>query len=191
MPPIRATRLEDIYKSVSPEPLIDREKFAAYYRPEINKVRGTDKIERMALGLGRALGGLHFKALLMGHSGVGKSTELTRLIQTVESEYNALRFSATTELDPTSLKPFDVILLIMAQLVEKTSAPVEDGGVGKKPSDARLKEIWDWFASEREILKRATGISGEIAAGVDTQESLWGKVLGLFGRLSAYLQIIC
>ena len=75
----RAETLDDCYKTLSPQPLIHPGEFAAFYCKEINNVRGGQVVERMTLGLKRAHRSLPYKALLMGHAGVGKSTELTRL----------------------------------------------------------------------------------------------------------------
>jgi hypothetical protein len=51
-----ATRLEDVYKTLSPEPLLTRPEIETFYRYGLNKVRGGDKVEKMALGLGRSWG---------------------------------------------------------------------------------------------------------------------------------------
>ena len=112
------------------------------------KLRGEGHVGRLALGLERAFGGSHFKALLMGHPGVGKSTELSRLAQQVEGRYSTLRFNVTTELDASSFRPFDVLLYMMAEVAERTARPRAEGGAGIKPSDSRLKELWEWFAVE-------------------------------------------
>jgi putative ribosome biogenesis GTPase RsgA len=57
--------------------LIGKEEFAIYYRPQLNKVRGGDTAARLAIRLREAYRTLPLRAFLMGHSGVGKSTELT------------------------------------------------------------------------------------------------------------------
>jgi len=190
MPEIRrAMRLEDIYKTISPEPLRTKEDLDAYYRVEINELRGPDKIRLMKLGLERAFGSLPYKAFLMGHSGVGKSTEITRLINEVTDKYQAIRFSATAELDPINFQPFDILLLMMAELVERTAKPREEGGAGAKPSDDRLKEIWDWFATETETRKKAEEKSARLSAGVGPDaESWWAKAVGLFASLKGEMK---
>lgn len=77
-----AKLLDDVHLTLSPEPLETREEIAAFYRDELNQVRGGDKTQRLKLGLRRAIQSKSFyKACLMGHQGVGKSTELTRLSQ--------------------------------------------------------------------------------------------------------------
>ena len=70
-----ATTLDDVYQTLSPEPLLTPEEVQAFYSHQLNGVRGDDHVARLALGLNRALGGSHYKALLMGHSGVDKSDQ--------------------------------------------------------------------------------------------------------------------
>ncbi len=84
----------------------------------------------MSLGLKRAHGNVSYKALLMGHSGVGKSTELTRLEERLTGKYQAIRFRAPEHLDPISFEPFDVLLLMMIEVAERTAQAKEAGGAG-------------------------------------------------------------
>lgn len=72
-----ATSLDDVYKTLSPEPLLTQEQFQAFYRGQLNDVRGGDKVARLTLGLNRAFGGSHYKALFMGHPGVGRLSACT------------------------------------------------------------------------------------------------------------------
>ncbi len=184
-----AARLEDVYKTLSPEPLTEADEFRKFYRAEVNKVRGCDVVARLKLSLGRAYGGAHFKALLMGHPGVGKSTELTRLAGEVQGQYSVIRFSATGELDPANFKPFDVLLLMMAEVATRTSNSVAKGGAGRPPSDIRLQEILDWFATEKRTKTVGTHVGAEAAAGAGPgASSLWGKALGLFAQLKGEMK---
>ena len=187
--PNRAETLADIYKTLSPRPLIEPEDFAAFYRGEINRVRGGQVVERMTLGLRRAHGILPYKALLMGHSGVGKSTELTRLKGGLKDKYRVIRFSATEHLDPLSFQPFDVLLLMMIEVAQRTAMAKEAGGAGVRPPDDVLSEIYDWFASETEILKRSTEVSAAASAGVGpAADSWWSKLFGLFATLKGEMK---
>jgi hypothetical protein len=184
MPIGPATRLEDVHKTLSPEPLTRPDEFRAFYREEVNRLRGGDTVGRLELGLRRAHGGSPYKSFLMGHPGVGRSTELTRLVQRVEPSFRAIRFSATTELDPVAFKPFDVLLLMMAEAAERTARPIDLGGAGQPPSEERLKEIWGWFASEETTISQARSKALEVAGGMGGMpDSWWAKVLGLFGTL--------
>ena len=103
-----ATTLDDVYKTVSPEPLMTPPEIEAFYRGRLNEVRGGDQVGNMALGLEVPGERASTKAFLMGHPGVGKSTELTRLVERMSSRFRAIRFQVTRELDPGSFKPFDV-----------------------------------------------------------------------------------
>jgi len=180
----RATTLEDVHKTLSPKPLLNQKELRAFYRDEVNEVRGGDAIARPVLGLQRAYGANFYKAFLMGHSGVGKSTELTRLALRVGEQYQVIRFSATNDLDPASFKPFDVLLLMIAEVAERTAQPEKEGGAGKKPSDRRLEEIWNWFATDKETLTEAEHVAIELAAGAGVSpDSWWAKALGLFASI--------
>ncbi len=62
-----AQTLEDVYKTLSPMPLVDSKQLEAFYIADLNDVRGGDKIERIKLNLGRSYGGGFYHALLHGH----------------------------------------------------------------------------------------------------------------------------
>jgi hypothetical protein len=177
-------RLEDFYKVLKPGPLLTSEELKLYYQASINRLRGTDIVARLTLALSRCYGAAPLKALVMGHSGVGKSTELTRLIVDNAKKFRAIRCSITQQLDPTSFAAFDVLLLMMAELAEATARPIEQGGAGQSPSESTLREIWNWFGTEKETLTRATQTGVEMSAGAGVPaESLWAKALGLFASL--------
>jgi hypothetical protein len=172
-----------------PKPLADSEEFAAFYRNEINTVRGGQVVERMALGLNRAFGTLPYKALLMGHAGVGKSTELTRLTVALKDKFRVIRLSASENLDPISFQPFDVLLLMVIEVAERTAEAKELGGAGRQPGDAYLKDVYDWFAVETQTATTTTGTSAEAAAGVGPgAEGWWAKALGLFASVKGEIK---
>ncbi|RJP18117.1 MAG: hypothetical protein C4527_29560 [Candidatus Omnitrophota bacterium] len=179
-----ATTLENVYKTLSPEPLKTQGELDAYYRDQFNKLRGEDKVALIKLGLYRSFKANPFKALLTGHPGVGKSTELTRLILQTTDKFHAIRFSVTNDLDPNNFQPFDVLFFMMTEIAERTAKPIEQGGTGKPPSDTILKEIRDWFASEQSIRTETKCFELDIEAGAGLEgPSLWAKMLGLFATL--------
>lgn len=186
--PKAATTLEEAYRTLSPEPLVTEEELAAFYSPQLNAVRGGDRVERLSLRLHQASGSF-CKAFLMGHSGVGKSTELSRLIRRVGDKYSVIRFSLTSQLDPISFKPFDVLLFMMAEVVERTARPVAEGGAGRTPSEARLRELWDWFAIETSTVtrERQAMVGAEGGAGLEGR-SLWASILGLFANVKGEIR---
>jgi len=185
-----ATSLEDIYKTLRPEPLETAEELKAFYRLEINETRGDDKMKRIRLRLNRAASdGIPFKACVMGHRGVGKSTELSRLIHQVRDDFSAIRFSAVTTLDPGNFRPLDVLILMMVEITERTALPIEQGGAGCKPSEFRLKEILNWFATDETTQTQVREMAVTAAAGAGIQpDTLWGQLLGLFATLKGEIK---
>ncbi len=181
-----ARTLDDVYLTLSPEPLTKPEEMQQWYR-DLNPVRGGGATRRMALGFRRVQesSGLPYKAFLMGHSGSGKSTEITRLLLELGDHFQPLRFSAVQELDPVSLRPFDVLLLTMIRIVEATALPKSQGGAGQRLPDARLRELRDWFSQETHKEVRRTQLAAEAGAGVDGKDGLLGQVLGLFAKIKA------
>ena len=140
-----ATTLDDVHRTLSPEPLMTRPEIAAFYRGGRNEVRGGDQVGDMALSLEDSRSGAFYKGFLMGQPGVGKSTELTRLVDRMSTRFRAIRVQVTKELDPGSFKPFDVLLLMMIRVVEEIRKPVDDGGAGRALSEGLLREVETWF----------------------------------------------
>jgi hypothetical protein len=193
MPPTQVTpaqSLADAYKTLQPDPLISADELKAFYREELNTVRGGDKVARLAQGLDRAYTSQsYFKAFFMGHQGVGKSTELSRLEAKVASNFQTIRFSAVNNLDARNFKSLDIILTMMVDVAERTRRPIKEGGAGRSIPEQRLREIRDWFADEKEmrIQDRGSGVTIEGGAGV-SDDSLWHKILGLFAKLKGEMK---
>ncbi|NCS36436.1 MAG: hypothetical protein GPJ14_20320 [Microcystis aeruginosa G11-01] len=182
-----ATTLDEIYSTTSPEPLLTQKEIDAFYREEMNRVRGEDKIERLKLGLKRAIDTQqYYKACLMGHTGVGKSTELTRLINDheIKQHFEPLRFSVLSELDAINFSPLDVFLFMVVEIVEKTAQ------ISRQPSSKNLQKLWEWFSSEEFTRKetRESQIKMEAGAGAK-EDSLWNKILGLFAYLKGEFRV--
>jgi hypothetical protein len=184
-----AQSISEVYLTLRSDPLTTEAELAAFYREEMNAVRGGDKVQRLAKGLNQAHGITYFKAFFMGHQGVGKSTELSRLRVQMADKFRVIRFSAIDNLDPGNFRSFDLVLTMMIDITERMSWPVEDGGAGKTPPEERLKEVWDWFNTEKNTYEQeiATTLSIEGGAGMK-EESLWGKVIGLFAQLKGSIK---
>ncbi len=179
-----AMTLREVFETLSPEPLVEPDELRAFYRDSLNGVRGSDKVAGMQLDLDLAYGKNFYKIFLMGHSGVGKSTELSRLARCVEHQYRALRFDVVNDLNPVTFKPFDVLLLIMVKVAEATAQPVEKGGAGAPPSDSVLRDIWGWFADEKSTITTLAQASAQATAGLGLPaDSWWAKVVGLFANV--------
>jgi len=181
-----ASKLHDVHKNLAPQPLKEPDEFRAFYRDRVNFARGGDRIARMKLGLERAHGGVYYKSVLMGHPGVGKSTELTRLAFEVNAKFEVIRLAIGAEFDPVNFKPFDLLLLMMAELVERTARPPGGlaGGAGREPDEHLLEAILDWFARETTTCQRMAQVGAGVEAGAGIEAgSLFTRVLGLFARI--------
>lgn len=180
-----ATDLDHLYRTLRPEPLIDPEEFKEYYREQVNEVRGEDTVARLSLKLQQAYRTLPFKAFLMGHPGVGKSTEISRLLERVKEQHVGVRLSIATELNPASFKVFDVLLLMLIRLVEEADRmkAVPLAGV---LSEHLVSDIQQWFGTERVTRNRftTTAAGAEAGAGIKS-DSPWAGLLGLFASAKA------
>jgi len=184
-----AENLNDVFNNLSLEPLTGRAEFKAFYRGDVNDVRGEDKVKRISLGLKRAFQGARFKCLVAGHPGVGKSTELTKLAFGIEEKYEVIRFSVTNEFEPVSFRPFDVLLLIMIETAERTEKILTENKSKEKLSDNLLTDVLNWFAVEKVTLEKDTRIPGGIEAGVGAEDgSVWAKTLGLFAMIKGEMK---
>ena len=183
---LAATSLDEIYMTLSPEPLATLEELDAFYCKEMNETRGGDKIQRLKLGLKRALASKQqYKACLMGHPGVGKSTELNRLINEIEvnKNFRAFKFNVLTDLDPINFNPLDIILLIIIELVEQTEK------IARKPADKNLQELKDWYNTTKITRKESSNSEIKIEAGAGVAEkSLWAEILNLFASLKGEMR---
>ncbi len=186
-----AQSIAEVYLTLRSDPLTTEAELKAFYRQEINAVRGGDKVRRLEQGLKRAYGVTYFKSFFMGHQGVGKSTELSRLAVGITEKFRIIRFSAIDNLDPRNFKSLDIILTMMADVAEQTSLPTAEGGAGTAPPEARLREIWDWFATEKDTREQATSAAINIEGGAGIKaDSLWGKILGLFATLKSEMKFV-
>lgn len=159
-----ATDLDHLHLTLRPEPLVEPEEFRKYYRPQVDQVRGGDTVARLSLELQQAYQTLPFKAFLMGHAGVGKSTEITRLLERVKEQHVGVRVTAK-ELNPFSFKVFDVLLLMLARLAEEANRmkAIPLGGILSKDL---VSEIEQWVAPETVKRVRTETTGGEVWAGL-------------------------
>ncbi len=183
---VPATTLEEIYLTLSPRPLTTVKEINAFYRQEMNEVRGGDKIRHLKLGLQRVNNNTYYKGCFMGHPGVGKSTELTRLIndEDIIKSFCAIRFSVLSDLDPRNFNPLDVVLLMVVEIVEQTYQVTE-----KSPKDITLLKLKDWY-NTKEVTRKQNeqgNLSMEAGGGVK-DNSIWNQVLGLFASVKGELR---
>lgn len=182
-----AKTLAEIFATTRPEPLRTDEEMESFYREELNLARGGRAIDRLALGLHQATAERPFKAFLIGHAGVGKSTEISRLIRRIASSHEVIRFSATADLDPGSFQPFDVLTFMVAEILERTAKPIAEGGAGFAPPAELLQGIVKYFSEEEVVHKSAREAEVGVEAGVGG-DSVWATVLGLFVKLKGQMR---
>ncbi len=183
-----ATDLNNLYRTLRPDPLEDPEEFKQFYRPQVNAVRGEDTVARLSFELQQSYRALPFRAFVMGHPGVGKSTEISRLLELVRDQHVGIRLSIATELNPASFKVFDVLLLMLARLAEEANRieaiPLE----GILPGHL-VKDIERWFGSEQVRGSRTTSFGAGAEAGAGVKEgSPWAALLGLFASAKAEMK---
>jgi len=180
-----ATDLDSLYKTLRPEPLIGPEELKIYYREQVNAVRGEDTVARLSRKLQQAYRTLPFKAFLMGHPGVGKSTEISRLLERVKAQQVGIRLSIATELNPASFKVFDVLLLMLIRLVEAANG-MEAIPLAGILTDRLVSDIQRWFGTEQVETNSAVATAAGVEAGVGVKgDSLWAGLLGLFASAKA------
>lgn len=144
-----ATTLAEIPLTLHPEALETIEELQAFYKAEIQEVRGVNRTGYLKICLEDAHSAqLPFKAFLLGHPGVGKTTELSRLLLDLENRFRPLRLSVTSELNPGTLRYYDVLLLILIRLVYEVSQPsvigFEDTELQRMLADVRDHLATKW-----------------------------------------------
>lgn len=103
---------------------------------------------------------------MSGHSGPGKSTELTRLCQRVKYRFAALKLNASTELDPGAFEPFDVLLITLGEVIARTALPAAEGGANTRVSDARLSRVREWLGQVEAVRTTETAVAASAEAGL-------------------------
>ena len=171
-----ATTLAEIPQTLQPEALQTAEELKAFYQVKIQEVRGIDRTGQLRLCLEDAhVAQLPFKAFLLGHPGVGKTTELSKLLLEQEHRFRPLRLNVTSELNPGTLRYYDVLLLILIRLVEDVSKPsvigFEDTDLSNMLADVRDHLATKWT-------KHLRVEAAEFGAGLTTP-----FLLKLFGNI--------
>lgn len=184
-PILRPSRtLQEMLTTFAPRPLETDGELAAFHVEEINVARHEDLVSRLTPQMEAKWGSDRFKRFVYGRPGVGKSTEISRLIRRVGTKYATVRFSAQTELSRTTFQPADVVLLMMIRVAERTYEETQ-----KTPSEPMLERVWRWFASELSVQTTEFKGSLEASAGAGVKEdSLWNKVLNVFGSVKGELR---
>ena len=135
-----ARTVAEVYRTMFVRPLETLQELATFYY-NMDSVRGGDKVEKIQRDLLRDHSISYFKGFFMGHSGVGKSTEINRLVRRVGEKFRIIRFSAQSDLNATDFRPFDILFVILYKLMEA----IRQLGKGDQIPVELLDQIYAWF----------------------------------------------
>ncbi len=169
-----AQTLAQIAQTVRDEPLLTQAELDAFYCDEIRPFRGTDRMAELRTRLEIDLAAnRYFRAFFLGHPGVGKTTELAKLLLQMTG-IRPLRISVTSELNPASFRSYDLLLLILLRLVQAIRSPALIGFSG---ADVELlyQRVRDHLSTK--WAKHLRTEAGEFGAGVNL------PLFKLFGNL--------
>ncbi len=187
----KAETLFEVRRAFKPVPLKTKEELDTFYRGELNDVRGADKIENIAANLELEHRAGYNKTFLIGQSGVGKSTELTRLCQKLKDKFVPIRFSAQEDLDASGFRPFDVFLLMMIMLTEEMKSRFDESYIFEKIPAELLKQIHDWYDIKKSTSSKDNTFTGsaEVGGGIKS-ESIWAQLTGFFANAKAEIKYV-
>lgn len=166
----RATDVAGIPGAFRPEPLV-AEEMAQFYSDSLDRQRANHLLRRIKDDLlESAAQGFFFKGVLYGNRGTGKSTEINRLLDdsAIKEKFVVIRLDALTELNPQTFSVVDVLLLLLANLIERCVDKCREAGRAFHEADimtADLQRALAPFFPElqgNEELTKITGGSGEL-----------------------------
>jgi hypothetical protein len=150
---------------------------AAFYSEKYREARGVDRMAHLGLKLGRAYNVRHFHAFVMGHPGVGKSTEISKLLLLQSDRFLPIRIGAANEMYPGDFRIHDLLWLMTLRVLEAARSPAISGF-----SDELSPALLD--AVKRELSEHwveTLGLThGEVEGGLD---------LKLITRIKATLKL--
>ncbi len=177
-----AQTLEEALRKLNPRPLKTPEELERLYEDDLNKVRGQDRVKTLSLQLVAQSGGNFFKRFLIGHSGVGKSTELYRLMEeeSIQAHFRTILLSAENDLNPSTADGLDVMECIVSAVVQA----MQDTFPGWAPDIGLVNAMRDFFREEETISKEYR--KSELAVETTAQAGGgWPGILKLMVKMRA------
>jgi hypothetical protein len=175
-PPEQAQTLQAMSRVMRAEPLIKPNWLEAFYRDDLNLVRGKAVMENMTYCLNMALDDeIPTKMCLLGHVGVGKSTLLAKLVLSMDDRVQGVWLNAKDTLAPATFMPADLLFVMMTELaaeLNKRHYPLPQ---------TQYDKIKAWFTQEKTTYKRY--FDGEGQAGVNVGEAGGSLINQLLGKL--------
>ncbi len=170
----KAENLQQIRKVCRPTPLKGEELDHFFVETD----QGRDPYQRTRERLSAALEmdeDVHL--LFYGHRGCGKSTELNKFIAEQGGLYLPVNFSVHQEMSPVAIRAEDLVLVIADRVLNAAQE------AGLKVKDQYLAPVLQYFSETTETQKISRDTTGEVGGGVETKDSLLGKLAGLFAKL--------
>ncbi len=133
------------------------------YRVDLSAVRNEAAIDSVSRELDFLEPGEAAALLFTGHRGCGKSTELRRLEQQWQQNYEVIYVQATDELDINDADYKDIYLVIIKYITRTLYH------YGLNPNGALLKAFEDWFkeitGESEESVSKSVSLTAEAEAG--------------------------
>lgn len=182
---LRADKLSDIQDAFNPNPLEEPDEIEKYYQDTTEARTGdiySGFVEKMELLLEDSHSSLIHK-LFVGHAGVGKTTELYRLMHVAQKKgFLTCLGRCDIELDSGDMDYTDVLLYILDLLVMQACKNQ------LKISEATIRDIDNYWNSDVELCKTiAMQAEAEASMGIQTETGI-GKVIRLLAGIRAILK---
>lgn len=98
------------------------------------------------------------RILVYGHGGSGKSTELSKLVETLGDAYFTVRFSIRNEMNLAAVQAEDILLVLTERLLQQ--AQEADLSV----SDSAIQPVHDYFATVTRETRQSSDSTLKVAA---------------------------
>ena len=171
----QATTLEEAIKNLSHEPLTDG-RFVDFFVDTMD-ARGGDEtylVLKRAMNADK-LGSKHY--LFTGAKGCGKSTELTRLQETL-TDFLVINFSVRDELDVYNFTHTELLIATMKKLFEAA----KDDNI--EVDEKYLTLVMNWVEKVDIQITNTTGVGVDAKAGVSAKGGFL-KIFNVFAELSS------
>ena len=167
----RTTDIGGIPKAFRPDPL-RAEEMDRFYSNSLDKRRGNylNRTIKKALVESADQRAFFFQGIVYGNRGVGKSTEINRLLDNfdIKSRFVVIRLDALNDLNPQSFSVADVLLLLVVKLIERCDETCRELGRAFHEAGIMVRDLQPLLApffpdlQNKEQLTRTTGGSGEV-----------------------------
>lgn len=172
-----ATTLAGADDTLDPKPLSTPEEIQAFYSQQYRQARGSDRIGHLGVRLKRSYNRQLLHGFVTGHPGVGKSTEIRRLLLEHTDRFYPVHISAALEMFPGEFRIHDLLWLMTLRILEIARSPAVSGFSDELPT-ALLEAV------RNELSQRWVE-----TLGLTSKEVEGGLDLNLIARIRATLKL--